>query len=163
MSPSLEWKCLPFHALSVEELHAILKLRVDVFVVEQKCTYAEVDGQDPKATHLFASGEQGDVLVYARLLPPGEDGLAHIGRVVVHPERRSEQLGRAVMIEAITRCRANFGKVPIALSAQAHLLSFYSSLGFQRTSEEYMWDGIPHIDMRLSWDGVPAMETSFSP
>ncbi len=149
MSHALRWKCLPFHALSVEELHAILRLRVDVFVVEQKCPYPEIDGRDPHALHLFAFEPEGLLLCYARLLPAEEDGYPHIGRVVVHPDRRGERLGRAVMIEAIARSRTLFGAVPIALSAQAHLYEFYASLGFQRTSEAYMWDGIPHIDMCL--------------
>lgn len=150
MSRTLPWKCLPFPALSVDELHAILKLRVDVFVVEQTCAYPEIDGRDPTATHLFAMEPDGLLLCYARLLSPEQDGHPHIGRVVVHPDRRGEQLGRAIMIEAIARCRSLFGPVPIALSAQAHLHAFYASLGFQRTSEEYIWDGIPHIDMRLA-------------
>ena len=149
MSHTPEWKCLPFPALSVDELHAILRLRVDVFVVEQQCPYPEIDGQDPSAIHLFARGSDGLLLCYARLLPPAADGHPHIGRVVVHPEHRREQLGRAVMIEAIARCRALFGPVPVALSAQAHLHAFYTSLGFHPTSEAYMWDGIPHIDMLL--------------
>jgi ElaA protein len=149
MSRTLAWKCLPLQAMSVDDLHAILKLRVDVFVVEQQCAYAEIDGQDPHAIHLFTQGPHGEVLAYARLLPPGADGHPHIGRVVVHPAHRGEQLGRTIMIEAITRCRSLFGPVPIALSAQAHLHDFYCSLGFQRTSDAYDWDGIPHIDMRL--------------
>jgi ElaA protein len=143
------WRCLPFRALSVDELHAILKLRVDVFVVEQRCAYAEIDGQDPQATHLFTLDEQGEVIAYARLLPPGDDGHPHIGRVVVHSGHRGQQLGRAVMVEAIARCRDLFGPVSIALSAQAHLHDLYASLGFSRISEVYDWDGIPHIDMRL--------------
>jgi ElaA protein len=134
----------------VDELHAILRLRVDVFVVEQNCAYPEIDGRDPTAVHLFAMEPDGLLLCYARLLPPEEDGHPHIGRVVVHPDHRGEQLGRAVMIEAITRCRSLFGPVPIALSAQAHLHRFYASLGFERISDEYMWDGIPHIDMCLA-------------
>jgi len=59
------WTIVPFEELSVRDLHAVLKLRVDVFVVEQTCPYAEVDGQDPQATHVLGKDDAGTLIAYA--------------------------------------------------------------------------------------------------
>ena len=134
-------------ALSAADLYALLKMRVDVFVVEQTCPYPELDGKDATALHLRLM--EGDVLVAsARLLPPkGSGEPARIGRVVVSPDHRRKQLGNAVMREAISACETAFPGAPIALSAQSHLRAFYARLGFEATSDDYVEDGIPHVDM----------------
>lgn len=130
---------------SAVELYTLLRLRVDVFVVEQACAYPELDGKDEDAFHLrLLIG--GETAGYARLWRP-EDGPPRIGRVLVSPAHRGKRLGEAVMQEAIRACAAHFPGTPIALSAQSHLERFYRSLGFSPTSEEYVEDGIPHIDM----------------
>lgn len=143
----LRWRTLPFTGLSAQELHDILRLRVDVFVVEQRCAYAEVDGLDPQAHHVLGQDGQGAVVAYARILPPGRDGLPHIGRVVVHPQHRGLRLGVAVMEEALRAVERIHGTTCSAVAAQAHLQRFYEGLGYVRENGPYDWDGIPHVDM----------------
>lgn len=132
-------------AFSALELYALLRLRVDVFVVEQDCAYPELDGKDAAALHLRLLID-GENAAYARLWQP-EGKPPRIGRVLVAPAHRGKRLGEALMREAIKACETHFPGSPIALSAQSHLERFYRSLGFSPTSEEYVEDGIPHIDM----------------
>ncbi len=133
--------------LSARELYDLLRMRVDVFVVEQNCPYPELDGKDVDALHLRLM-ENGELLASTRLLKPyGAEHPTKIGRVVVSPAHRGKRLGDAVMAESIAACERFFPENPIALSAQAHLCRFYESFGFVKTSEEYLEDGIPHIDM----------------
>jgi ElaA protein len=145
-APSVD--LVPFHALGGADVYEILALRQRVFVVEQHCAYLDADGLDLGAEHLLV--RDGAVLIaYLRVLRPGvRFDTFTIGRVIVSPDRRGEQLGRRVMEEGIARIVAARGPVPLSLSAQAHLESFYASLGFRRTSDLYDDDGIPHIDMR---------------
>jgi len=147
---SITWTVIPFDRLSVHELHAVMKLRVDVFVVEQQCPYAEIDGQDPEAWHVLGTTADGTLAAYARILPPDEHGLPHIGRVVVHPEFRGRQLSRAVMNVCFEELERIHGSRRSALSAQEHLQRFYASLGYVAVSAPYVWDGIPHVDMELN-------------
>lgn len=132
---------------SAAELYALLKLRVDVFVVEQKCPYNEIDGKDPEALHLRLL-EGGELVAAARLFAPvGSEKPSKIGRVVVSPDHRGKRLGDALMREAVTVCEDLFPGHAIALSAQSHLQRFYRSFGFEPVSEEYLEDDIPHVDM----------------
>lgn len=133
-------------AFSAVELYALLRLRVDVFVVEQACAYPELDDKDEDALHLRLLID-GETAAYARLWQP-ENRAPRIGRVLVSPGHRGKRLGEALMHEAISACEAHFPGQPIALSAQGHLERFYRSLGFAPTSGEYVEDGIPHIDMQ---------------
>ncbi|MDK4734074.1 GNAT family N-acetyltransferase [Rhizobium sp. CNPSo 3490] len=133
--------------LPARELYDLLRMRVDVFVVEQNCPYPELDGKDIDALHLRLL-EGGDLLAAARILKPHEpQDPSKIGRVVVSPAHRGKRLGDALMRESITACERRYPANPIALSAQAHLRRFYESFGFVGTSQEYLEDGIPHIDM----------------
>ncbi len=146
----VSWTIQPFEQLTVWDLHAILKLRVDVFVVEQTCPYAEVDGQDPQAIHVLGKDDPGTLIAYARILPPDDHGVPHIGRVVVHPDHRGHDLGRAVMEVCLDELQNRNGSRRSAISAQAHLQELYGSLGYKVTSDTYLWDGIPHVDMVLT-------------
>ena len=150
--PDLEWSVHRFNELSVELLYAILRLRVDVFVVEQECPYPEVDGQDPEALHIVATQADGTLAAYARILPPQRDGLPHIGRVVLPKEQRGTGLGKRLMQEAFNALRERYGSARSAIAAQTHLQQFYMDLGYVRTSADYLWDGIPHVDMVLNQD-----------
>ncbi|MBY4588808.1 GNAT family N-acetyltransferase [Rhizobium redzepovicii] len=133
--------------LLARELYDLLKMRVDVFVVEQNCAYPELDGKDIDALHLRLL-ESGELLASARILKPHEPhDPSKIGRVVVSPAHRGKRLGDALMSEAISACERLYPANPIALSAQAHLRRFYEAFGFVGTSAEYLEDGIPHIDM----------------
>lgn len=135
-------------SFSAVELYALLKLRVDVFVVEQACPYPELDGKDADALHLRLLVD-GETAAYARIWRP-ENAAPRIGRVLVSPDHRGRKLGEALMREAIGAYGTRFPGMPIELSAQSYLQQFYRSLGFSPTSEEYVEDGIPHIDMRRS-------------
>ncbi|WP_112945869.1 MULTISPECIES: GNAT family N-acetyltransferase [unclassified Rhizobium] len=133
--------------LSAVELYVLLKMRVDVFVVEQNCPYPELDGKDADALHLRLL-QAGELIAAARIFAPTDkDAPAKIGRVVVSPDHRGKRLGDAVMREAISVCEERYPQAPIYLSAQSHLSRFYGSFGFEPTSEEYLEDGIPHVDM----------------
>ena len=133
---------------SARAFHELLKLRCDVFVVEQKCPYPELDGKDVDALHLrLLDGD--DLMAAARILTPHDDGEpVKIGRVVVSPAHRGKRLGETLMREAMAACDARFPGHVVALSAQNYLRRFYESLGFVATSEVYVEDDIPHIDMQ---------------
>ncbi|MGH6760631.1 MAG: GNAT family N-acetyltransferase [Phyllobacterium sp.] len=137
--------------LAPRELYAMLKLRVDVFVVEQKCPYPEIDGKDLDALHLrLMDGEKLAALL--RVLPPNEGATVKIGRVVVAPAYRGLRLGERLMKEALEFVQDRFPARPIELGGQSHLQKFYASFGFVAISDEYLEDGIPHVDMRMTPD-----------
>ncbi len=134
--------------LAPRALYALLKLRVDVFVVEQACPYAEIDGRDVGAFHLRIL-KGGELAAALRVLPPEEGcDAVKIGRVVVAPAFRGDRLGRRLMREALAFAKARFPGRAVELGAQSYLRGFYGSFGFDAISEEYLEDGIPHIDMR---------------
>jgi ElaA protein len=131
--------------LDAEDFYRMLRLRVDVFVVEQQCAYPELDGRDLEETtrHFWIDSVDGYVLGYLRLLEE-PDGSYAIGRVCTAKSARGMGLGRKLMRAAV----AEIQRVPAVLSAQTYALEFYRSFGFVETGEEYLEDGIPHVDMR---------------
>jgi len=136
-----------FNNLSPAELYTILKLRNEVFVVEQNCPYQDTDDKDLKCEHLMLL-QNDELMAYARLVPPGVSyPQMSIGRVVTSPKARGTGAGRVLMNTAIEQCQNSFGKGPIQIGAQAYLLKFYGSLGFNPVGEIYDEDGIPHIHM----------------
>lgn len=139
----MQWSCSRLETLDARSLYAVLKLRSEVFVVEQQCVYLDPDGADLEAWHLLGRDEAGSLQAYARLL----EG-PRIGRVVTAPGARGAGQGRALMQQAIAECERLWPGQGIELSAQAHLQRFYASLGFEPTSAVYDEDGIPHIDMK---------------
>ena len=158
----LTWDDLHHTELTVADLHDVLALRNRVFVVEQACCYQDVDGLDlvRDTRHLLAraGGEGrgadrsggGPIVGYARLLSPYDGRPARIGRVIVTAEARGQRLGRSLMERALASCAEHWPGAGVDISAQAHLVAFYASLGFVATGEVYDEDGIPHIDMRLA-------------
>lgn len=143
------WKIKEFEELSNFELYQILQLRINVFMLEQECLYPECDNKDLKGKHLMGY-LNNQLVAYARLLPPGVSYPdASIGRVVVHPQCRHLKLGNALMSKAIAQVREDFPNEDIRISAQAHLQGFYERVGFERVSEEYLEDNIPHVEMLL--------------
>lgn len=146
----ITWVCKAFASLTAAELYEALKLRSEVFVVEQNCVYLDLDDKDQDSYHLF--GWKDDNLhAYARILPPGlafEE--ASIGRVVSSPASRKTGAGRALMNKAIEETFSLFGTQDIKIGAQLYLLDFYGSLGFKQVSDPYLEDGIQHIKMILS-------------
>jgi ElaA protein len=136
-----------FHELTVNELYDLLKLRSEVFVVEQNCVFLDQDDKDQQCHHLLLYSE--DQLVgYSRLFPAG---LSYqemsIGRVVSSPSVRGKGLGRVVMELSIEYCQKLFGSGDIRIGAQTYALGFYDSLGFVSDGEVYDEDGIEHIEM----------------
>ncbi len=147
---NLKWKIKRFETLSLIELYEVLQLRAEVFVVEQNCVYQDVDGKDYKAIHLIGE-HNGKTVAYARLFQPGDYfEAASIGRVVVSPAYRHLKLGHELMREAIQAISKEFSENQITISAQLYLQKFYESHGFVKTSETYLEDDIPHIEMKRS-------------
>lgn len=138
-----------FSALAPLDVHDLLGLRQAIFVVEQRCVFADVDGLDPGARHLLVrDAEDGALLAALRVLDAGARFPERsIGRVVVRDRARGTGLGRALVAEAIRRVEADDGPVALRLAAQAHLERFYASLGFARASDVFDEDGIPHLEM----------------
>lgn len=138
-----------YSALSVEELYQILKLRVDVFVVEQKCAYPELDNYDQAAQHILAINEEG-LAGYARVLPPDTVYKeASIGRVCIKKEERNKQFGRKLFDFSLQTAKDLFLQEPIKIQAQTYLEDFYASYGFKTITEPYLDFGIAHVDMIL--------------
>jgi len=146
-NPVLQWVCKPFTDLSPSELYTILRLRSEVFVVEQQCIFLDMDNKDQYSYHFM--GWHGDHLVaYVRLIAPGKVyEQMSIGRVVTSPDYRRTGAGRILMQAAIEQCYTLFGKGPIKIGAQLYLKEFYGSLGFVQSGEIYDEDGIDHIEM----------------
>ncbi|MEO9530676.1 GNAT family N-acetyltransferase [Roseibium sp.] len=145
---TLQFRWAAFDELERLDLHDLLKLRQDVFIVEQASLYADIDGKDPEALHcLVRSGQTGAFFGAIRLFVDPERTSARIGRVVIAQEARGCGLGRSMMQAGILKAEELAPDCEIHVTAQAHLEKFYGSLGFRRASETYLQDGIPHIDM----------------
>jgi ElaA protein len=173
----VQWQCLPFAEVPPLLLYRALGLRSQVFVVEQRCIYQDIDGIDPRASMVIGvsgrahlpgidtgndvdadrgvgrdadSDSDAQVVATARLLPPGlrfEE--ASIGRVCTSPVHRRQGLGRLLMDYSISCVRQHHPGHAIRISAQAYLQQFYESLGFEVVSPPYLEDDIPHLEMRL--------------
>ena len=145
----LKWSLKPFEALSVHELYDLLRLRSEIFVVEQNCVYLDLDGKDKVALHLIGEFEE-KIVAHARLFKAGISfENASIGRVTVDANYRDRKWGHELMREAIAGILLHFGESKITLGAQLYLKKFYQSHGFVQTSEMYLEDDIPHIEMKL--------------
>jgi ElaA protein len=155
MMSQLDWQYSHFSNLTPLGLYEIMALRQRVFVVEQKCPFLDADGYDLSAMHLIGRRDR-KMLGYARVLPPGSKYAEHsIGRLVVDPGARKSGLGRETMLEAMRRIAIAKGPVPIRIQAQEHLAdTLYKPLGFERITEIYDEDGIPHVDMRIAAPGT---------
>lgn len=147
---NLRWLCSKFESLSTNELYSLLKLRAEVFIVEQDCNYQDLDGKDQVAFHLL--GTQGsDLCCYARLIPPGISyDEASIGRIVTSSKFRGTGIGKLLVAECIRQCKILWPDSAITISAQHYLERFYHDYGFTTESEPYQEDGIPHIRMQLA-------------
>ena len=143
----MELNIKKFDELTNDELYNILKLRISVFVVEQNCTYQDLDGNDKEAYHIFFT-ENSEIIAYLRIVDKGVlyDEVC-IGRVI--STRRRCGLGTKLLSEGIKVAREKFGAEKIIIGAQTYAKPFYESLGFRQISEEYYEDSIPHIKMIL--------------
>ena len=137
-----------FSELSTEEIYNILKLRSEVFVVEQNCVYQDIDEKDKKATHLFLE-KNNDIIAYTRIFKKGDyyEENPSIGRVVVSKKERGKNLGKEMMLNSIEFIKNELEGRKIELSAQKYLDKFYRDLDFYSEGEDYLEDGIPHQRM----------------
>ena len=142
----MKCKLKEFIELTTEELYEILKLRAEVFVVEQNCPYQDLDDKDQSSYHLFVE-DNGQIIAVLRILP---ENVAYkemaIGRLIVKKSYRGKGISRKMMVRAMEFITEDLGKEKIRLSGQAYLSDFYQSLGFEKVSEMYLEDGIEHFE-----------------
>ena len=151
MTKIFDWQIKSFEQLTTNELYDLLKLRVDVFVVEQECYYPDLDDLDrePSTLHIF-NYQEDRMASYCRVLAPSVvyEGESAIGRVIVSEQFRGQNLGYELMQQATKQTDKLWPENTCHISAQQHLAKFYNSLGFEQISDMYLEDGIPHIAMR---------------
>ncbi|TXF91384.1 GNAT family N-acetyltransferase [Neolewinella aurantiaca] len=138
-----------FQNLTTSQLYQLLRLRAEVFVVEQNCVYQDLDDKDQQAIHLLGLTEDGRLAAYTRILEKGisYDDYASIGRVITAPFARGTGLGRPLMQESLRVLFRYYGAQTVKISAQAHLDKYYGSIGFKGIGDVYDEDGIPHRAM----------------
>ena len=139
----MELEIRRFDELTTAELYEILRVRCEVFVVEQKCAYQDIDGIDPRSVHMFYE-EDGKIAAYLRLFYRNE-GIVQIGRVLT--VRRNEGLGRKLLHEAVMFAEETMKPETMYLEAQTYASGFYEKEGFRVVSEPFDEDGIPHVKM----------------
>ena len=136
-----------FEALTTNELYAILRLRSEVFVVEQDCVYQDLDDKDKKALHVIGWYDN-TIVAYTRIFDVKlYFNEASIGRVVVDKKYRSKGFGIDIMIASINAIKKHYNQTQIKISAQTYLIKFYNNLGFKEQGKPYLEDGIPHTAM----------------
>jgi ElaA protein len=139
-----------FDELTIEEMYTMLQLRTKVFVVEQNCVFQDMDDKDRKGIHVLGYHDN-DLVAYSRLLPANVSyEEMSIGRVLTDTGRRKEGFGIDLMRRSIQSMYEIWGKAPIRIGAQLYLKKFYEGFGFIQSSDMYLEDGIPHIEMLLT-------------
>jgi ElaA protein len=152
MQKGLTWNAKPWSKMNRDELHAILRLRIDVFVLEQNCPYSELDGKDLRGIHVWASDVDESKGVAAacctRVLAPGVSYKEpSIGRVATRSDLRGTGLGKVLMHRSLEVCQREWPGHDVRISAQCYLGQFYRDLGFVPCGETYLEDDIPHVAM----------------
>ena len=143
-----DWTWRVFDKLSNTELYQILRLRQQVFVVEQSCCYEDIDNWDQTAIHLMAHSADDQLLAYCRVFAPGvRFEQTSIGRVLTATDARHLKLGHELLRRSVSYCEEYFPDTTIRIDAQAHLQKFYGRYGFKVVGEEQMVDDIPHVTM----------------
>ena len=136
-----------FRELTVDELYELLRIRAEVFVVEQDCVYQDMDGDDQVSVHLWLT-DGGKVVALCRVCPAGTHmEEVSIGRVIT--TERGKGYGKRIMLEGIKVAQEHFNAKRIDIEAQEYARGFYEQVGFRQSSEPFMLDGIPHI--RMTW------------
>ena len=136
-----------FRQLTTDELYELLRVRSEVFVVEQNCVYQDLDGDDQEAIHLWLTLED-KIVALARVCPAGTHMTeVSIGRVIT--TERGKGFGRQIMLHAIDAAIEHFNAERIDIEAQEYAKGFYESVGFKQSSDAFMLDGIPHV--RMTW------------
>jgi ElaA protein len=144
----IEFKWSTFENLTVDQLYDVLQLRSEIFVIDQKCLFLDIDGKDKSIVHLLGT-QQNKLVAYLRLFPPtSNQPYVYFGRVVVSPDIAGKGYGKKLMTELMQYCNAHYQHEAIRCSAQAHLRKFYEGFGLKPYTEPYVEDGILHIDMK---------------
>ena len=148
----LKLQCKSFDQLDIYGLYDLLRLRQEIFIVEQDCPYLDCDGKDLESHHLLAYLND-ELIAYTRLLPKGVSypEYSSIGRVVTNAETRGTGLGKIIMKASIQQMRKLYPEDIIKISAQVYALPFYEKLGFIAKGEQYLEDDIPHQAMTLDF------------
>jgi ElaA protein len=148
MKNKINWHTKCFNELTVKEFHDLLKLRIDVFVIEQNCPYPELDNNDLESIHVFAVDEEGETIAVARVLPADVSyPEVSIGRVATSKKFRMTGLGHELMLVCLGYIHNQFNTKTVRISAQKYLEAFYTKHGFIPTGKEYLEDDIPHLEM----------------
>lgn len=143
----INWHFKSFNKLTSRELYEIIRLRLEVFVVEQDAPYQDCDRKDYESFHLFGT-LKGEIVAYCRLIPAGINYKEPcLGRVVTSPKVRREGYGRVAVFMGLEAMKTQFGTSECRISAQLYLKEFYESFGFEKVSDMYLEDGLPHIEM----------------
>ncbi len=146
---SIRWQASSLEDLGVNSLYQVLKLRQDIFIVEQNCIYSDLDGRDQDSIHL-CGWHGSELFAYLRALPPGLDyAESSLGRIVVSPQARGMSLGRELVQRGVELNRERWPDHDLKIGAQAHLQKFYHEFGFETDSDVYDEDGIAHVKMLL--------------
>ena len=143
----IEWVKKKWSEISLEELYSVLRLRSEVFVVEQDCVYQDIDNKDQIAIHLLGYINK-ELIAYSRLFNEGDYFKeTSFGRAIVKKEKRGQGYGDELVKESLKTIKNYYGNKKVKISAQAHLKSFYSKHAFIAKGKEYLEDGIPHVSM----------------
>ncbi len=144
----ISWHNKHFSQLTASEFHDILKVRINVFVVEQNCPYPEIDGKDVDAWHVFGVDGNNNVVGVSRILRPGVSyDEPSVGRVATSKDARMTGAGMQMMKFVMEEIKSLFPNENVRISAQEYLKGFYEKFGFVKVSESYLEDDIPHIEM----------------
>lgn len=143
----IEWVKKKWSEISLEELYSVLRLRSEVFVVEQDCVYQDIDNKDQIAIHLLGYINK-ELIAYSRLFNEGDYFKeTSFGRAIIKKEKRGQGYGDELVKESLKTIKNYYGNKKVKISAQAHLKTFYSKHAFIAKGKEYLEDGIPHVSM----------------
>jgi ElaA protein len=147
----MDFKIKRFTQLNTTEVYQLLKLRAQVFIVEQNCVYQDIDGKDVDAIHLLGFERNASALAaYARILYDQEKHAFRFGRLVTHPDVRGKGLGKQLLEQVMGYIKEHHPQKAVLISAQLYLTNFYNHYGFKSSGESYLEDGIPHIMMQYN-------------
>ena len=138
----------PYNDLSKDQFFDILKLRIEIFVVEQCCYYQELDDEDKEAFHVSIYND-GIIVAVGRIIPNLHNKEVKIGRIAVRMEHRKKGLAYKMMKDIMNFLSKDYKNFSVLLSAQTYLIEFYRSFGFKEVGDNYLEDGIEHINMVL--------------
>lgn len=143
-----QWKVCSYDDLSKQELHQLMILRQNVFIVEQNCPYQDADNKDFNSHHLMRFNDNTQIIAYLRIVAPGISYKeVSLGRIVTDIDDRGTGLGIELMKMGLQFTESIYGKVDIRISAQTHLVPFYKKFDFESTGKQYLEDDIPHTEM----------------